>query len=257
VITSTANSHVQWIRDLQRKRRMRREEGLFVIEGIRLAEEAFRAGATPRLVVHGQHLDPRASSLVAGFAGRGAAVLLVSDHVLAACASTESPQGLAAVMPIPEIPLPTELSLAVVVDGLADPGNLGTLLRTSLAAGVEAVFLCSGTVDAYNPKVVRGGMGAHFRLPIQSASPEEVLRRLSGLAIWTAEPQAGLAYDRLDGRRPLALVIGGEARGPSEIWRGKATGTISIPTAGEVESLNAAVAAAVILFEIRRQRRTP
>jgi TrmH family RNA methyltransferase len=152
LITSTSNSRVQWIRDLQRRRRTRLEQGLFVVEGIRLAEEAYRAGATPRLVVHGQGLDLRASSLVAGFAGRGAPVLLVSDRVLAACASTESPQGLVAVMPIPEFPLPAQLSLAVVVDHLADPGNLGTLLRTALAAGVEAVFLSPGTVDAYNQR---------------------------------------------------------------------------------------------------------
>jgi TrmH family RNA methyltransferase len=175
---------------------------------------------------------------------------------LAACASTESPQGLVAVMPIPEIPPPAELSLVVVVDKLADPGNLGTLLRTALAAGVEAVFLSPGTVDAYNPKVVRSGMGAHFRLPLLSGSPEDVLPRLSGVPIWLAEPCAGLPYDRLDARRPLALVIGGEARGPSDVWRSKATGTVSIPMAASSESLNAAVAAAVILFEIRRQRGT-
>ena len=254
MITSTVNSRVQWIRALQRKRRARQEEGVFVIEGIRLAEEALRAGTTPRLVIHGQHPNQRASGLIDGFSRRGAPVYLASDQVLAACSATEAPQGLVAVVPFPEIPVPPRLSLALIADGLADPGNLGTLLRTSLAAGVEAVFLSSGTVDAYNPKVVRAGMGAHFRLPIVVEPLEMLVRRLSGLPLWLAEAHGGLAYNRLDARQPLALVIGGEARGPAEVWRHAAAGTISIPTAGDVDSLNAAVAAAVILFEIRRQR---
>jgi TrmH family RNA methyltransferase len=256
VITSTSNSKVQWIRSLQRRRRARQQEGAFVIEGTRLTEEAFRAGVTPRLVVHGPRLDQRTSRLVDGFARRGVPLLPVSDHVLAACASTEAPQGLLAVVSFPEVPVPARLTLALIADGLADPGNLGTLLRTALAAGVEAVFLSSGTVDAYNPKVVRAGMGAHFRLPIVHEPSEMLVRRFSGLPVWLAEPRGGLPYDRLDGRRPLALVIGAEALGPAEIWRRSAAGSISIPTAGDVESLNAAVAAAVILFEIRRQRGT-
>ena len=256
MITSTSNSRVQWIRSLQRRRRARQQEGAFVIEGTRLVEEAFRAGVTPRLIVHGPRLDQRTAQLVDGLARRGAPMLLVSDHVLAACASTETPQGLLAVLSFPEVPVPVQPTLALIADGLADPGNLGTLLRTALAAGVEAVFLSSGTVDAYNPKVVRAGMGAHFRLPIIYEPPEMLVRRFSGIPVWLAEPRGGIRYDRLDGRRPLALVIGGEARGPAEIWRRSAAGSISIPAAGDVESLNAAVAAAVILFEIRRQRGT-
>jgi TrmH family RNA methyltransferase len=171
-----------------------------------------------------------------------------------ACAATESPQGLVAVIPFPTIAVPAGLTLALVADGLADPGNLGTVLRTALAAGVEAVFLSSGTVDAYNPKVVRAAMGAHFRLPIVAAPAASLVARLSHLALWLAEPRAGLPYDRLDGSRPLALIVGGEAHGIAEVWRRASTGSLAIPTAGGVESLNAAVAAAVILFEIRRQR---
>ena len=109
MITSTSNSKVQWIRSLQRRRRARQQEGAFVIEGTRLTEEAFRAGVTPRLVVHGPRLDQRTSRLVDGFARRGVPLLPVSDHVLAACASTEAPQGLLAVVSFPEVPVPARL----------------------------------------------------------------------------------------------------------------------------------------------------
>jgi TrmH family RNA methyltransferase len=146
------------------------------------------------------------------------------------------------------------LSLAVVADGIADPGNLGTLLRTAWAAGVEAVFLTPGTVDAYNPKTVRSAMGAHFHLPLVSDTNEGILERLAGLELWLAEPRGGLPYDDLDARHPMALVIGQEAHGASAFWRSRAAGAVSIPMVSSVESLNAAIAAAVILFEVRRQR---
>lgn len=256
MITSTTNTRVQWIRSLQRKRRARQAEGLFVIEGTRLGEEALRAGITPRLVAHVPQLDERTSALVHGFARRGASILPVSDRVMAACASTDSPQRIVAVVPVPPPPALPRLTLAVVADGIADPGNLGTLLRTALAAGVEAVFLSPGTVDAYNPKVVRSAMGAHFHLPLVSDSNEGILQRLEGLPLWLAQPRGGQAYDRVDARQPMALVIGQEAHGPGDFWRRRAAGALSIPTEGSVESLNAAIAAAVILFEVRRQRGT-
>ena len=230
---------------------------MFVIEGLRLSEEALAAGGVPRLVLHTDEPDERRGRLIDAFAARGAHMLLVSEKVLRACATTESPQGLVAVVPLPNPPVPDLCTLALVADGLADPGNLGALLRTALAAGVEAVFLTSGTVDPYNPKVVRAGMGAHFRLPIRTESPATIRRRLDGLAFWVAEPHRGRPVYQLDARPPLALVIGGEARGPAEAWRRDNTVAVTIPTAPEVESLNTAAAAAILLFEIRRQRGIP
>lgn len=254
MITSLSNPRVQWIRELLRKRKARSEENLFVVEGVRLAEEALAAGGDPNLVLHTPDPDDRTARLIDGFVRRGAHALLVSDRVLRACATTESPQGLVAVVPIPHIPLPARPSLTVIVDGVTDPGNLGTLLRTALAAGVEAVFLTSGSVDAYNPKVVRGAMGAHFRLPIVSESPASIRRHIEGLGVWVAEPHDGQSIYQLDGRRPTALVLGSEARGPSPEWRGQGGIPVTIPIHSQVESLNTAAAAAVILFEILRQR---
>lgn len=230
---------------------------MFVIEGLRLAEEALGASGDPRLVVHTNAVDERARRVIEGFATRGAHALLVSENVLRACAATESPQGLVAVVPFPNRPLPAHFGLALIADGIADPGNLGALLRTALAAGVEAVFLTSGTVDPYNPKVVRAAMGAHFRLPIVTESAASIRRRLRDVTIWVAEPHRGRPVYELDARPPLALAVGGEARGPADAWRSDDTVAVTIPTAPEVESLNTAAAAAILLFEIRRQRGLP
>jgi TrmH family RNA methyltransferase len=155
---------------------------------------------------------------------------------------------------MPELAPPDPLTLALVADGLTDPGNLGTLLRTASAAGVQALFLTEGTVDAFNPKVVRGAMGAHLRLPIVSVPASELPQRLAGLRVWLAEARQGEPYDRVDWRPPSALVIGGEARGPQDSVRALSPSLVHIPMQAGSESLNAAVAAAVILFEIARQR---
>ncbi len=257
VITSTANRSVRLVRALQQKRRARQEEGLFVVEGTRWAEEVVAAGAPVRLVLHTDHLSARERGLVNQTARTGAEVRVVSEAVMAACSATESPPGLLMVLPIPALPLPERLTLALVVDGVRDPGNLGTLLRTALAAGVEAAFLTPGTVDPYNPKVVRAAMGAHLRLPLRTVEPADLPQALQGLQVWLAEARQGHPYYAVDWRQPVALVVGGEAQGPSAALRGLAHGQVHVPTPGEVESLNVAIATAVILFEIVRQRGLP
>jgi TrmH family RNA methyltransferase len=174
---------------------------------------------------------------------------------MAACSDTEAPQGLLAIVSMPDLPLPLPLDLALVADGLADPGNLGTIMRTALAAGVQAVFLTGNTVDPFNPKVVRAAMGAHFHLPIRLVDPEQAAPSLAGIKAWVAEAaEGGLPYTSVDWRAPSALIIGSEATGPSLAIRSLAAGAIHIPMAPAAESLNAAIASAIILFEIARQR---
>jgi TrmH family RNA methyltransferase len=146
------------------------------------------------------------------------------------------------------------LSLALVADRIADPGNLGTILRTALASGVEALFLTKGTVDPFNPKVVRGAMGAHFHLPIEILEPGALAQRLDDLEIWVAEAGQGMLYHEVNWRQPIALIISCEAHGPQPAIRSLAKGQVQIPMIGPTDSLNAAIAAAVILFEIVRQR---
>jgi TrmH family RNA methyltransferase len=254
MITSTSNKRIKWIRALQNKRRTREREQAYVIEGTRLVREAIAADHPVDLILYTDNLDDRGQELVEKMAHLGGERMLVSEAVMASCSDTQSPPGLLAVLPIRTILKPKSENLALVIDHLADPGNLGTLLRTALAAGVETVYLSEGTVDPYNPKVIRGAMGAHMRLPILVTDAKMLQRHLAGLDVWLAEAHAGKPYTEVDWRQPVALIIGGEAHGPQPAVRAMADGQVHIPMPGGAESLNAAMAAAVILFEIVRQR---
>jgi len=258
-ITSLSNDKVRLVRALQSRRRVRQQEGRFVIEGVRLGEEALRAGATPHFVLFtpAARQNRRAATLLDAWSARQVTLYEVSEAVMAACSDTTSPAGVLAVVPMPDVPPPEHPTLALVLDGLRDPGNLGTILRTALAAGVELVLLTPGTVEATHPKVVRAGAGAHFRLPIAAPGWAAITQMLRGCRTWLAAAQGERIYSEVDWRGRTALIIGGEAGGASERARVLAQETISIPMAAGVESLNAAVAAAVILFEAARQRRTP
>jgi TrmH family RNA methyltransferase len=176
---------------------------------------------------------------------------------MAACSGTETPPGLIALLPLPKLLPPSPIDLALVLDGLSDPGNLGTLLRTAMAAGVQSVLLTGDTVDPFNPKVVRAASGAHFHLPIQPAAVEDLPALLEGLDLWLAEARAGPAHTQVDWRPPCALIIGSESHGPSDTVRRLPLRPVHIAMARQTESLNAAVAAAVVLFEILRQRGLP
>jgi TrmH family RNA methyltransferase len=143
----------------------------------------------------------------------------------------------------------------LVLDQLRDPGNLGTILRSAEAAGAGEVVLAPGTVDLYNPKVVRGAIGAHFRLPVADLEWPAIGERVMGRAVWLADASGDMLYDAVDWRAPSALIVGGEAAGAGDHAAALATGRVCIPMAGNTESLNAAMAATVIMFEAARQRR--
>ena len=174
-------------------------------------------------------------------------------------ADTQTPQGIVAIFPIPDLEVSGggAVPLFVVADGIKDPGNLGTLMRAALAAGVSAIFTSAETVDPFSPKVVRAGMGAHFRLPHQTVdwqSPPPLLTNCHLKVI--AEANASTDYVEMDWTQSAVLIVGSETGGITEGARRFATSSTSIPLFGHVESLNAAVAGAVILFEAARQRRT-
>jgi TrmH family RNA methyltransferase len=262
MITSLSNPKVKWVQGLQSRRRTRYREERLVAEGTRLVQEALTAGMVPDLVLY--TLDwgetPAGVALLASLVGPA---LPVSQEVMAACSDTETPQGVLAVLPFPQHRIPSEPSLVLVVDQLRVPGNLGTILRTAAAAAVELVLLPPGTVDPFNPKAVRGGMGAHFRLPILQLDWDELEDHLVGLDIWLASAGGGSRYDQVDWTRPVALIVGGEASGAGDraarlatraAGSGRSGGRVQIPMPGGMESLNAGVAAGVLLFEIVRQR---
>ena len=255
MITSVANEKVKYVRSLYR-RRVRYQERHFVIEGVRLVREAFRAGIVPALLFYGEGIDasPGGGELLVEARKRGLTAFAVSERVMKALADTVSPQGVLAVAPFVELAPPADPTLVLIIDCLRDPGNLGAILRSANAAGVEQVILAPKTVDPYNPKVVRGAMGAHFRLPIVALSWPEIAETVAGIHVLLADARVERAYYEMDWTQPLALIIGGEAHGASREAKELATATVAIPMHGEAESLNAATAASVILFEAARQR---
>lgn len=264
-VTSLDNPTVKAVRALS-KRRERQRERAFVVDGVRLLEEALNAGATPRMVLicrellgEGEAQDRlliRLTELREG-AGRHMRLLEVTPQVLRSVSDTESPQGIVATFAFPERlePVPGT-PLIAIADGVRDPGNLGTMLRAALGAGVTAFYTTPTTVDLYNPKVVRAAMGAHFRLALRSNVGWDALdEALAGCAVWGAEAAGDTVYSDADWTAPSALIVGNEDRGITPEARARCSGLLAIPLGGGLDSLNAAVASAVILFEAARQRR--
>ena len=254
MITSTKNPRIQQIRKLQSSTRTRRKEGLFVVEGVRLAEEALVAGWQPALVLFMEGVSDRGERTADRFRAQGVEVLAVAPHVMQVASDTQTPQGILAVFSMPDWEIPAEPTFLLIPDGVRDPGNLGTLLRTALAGGVEAVILPPGSVDPFSPKVVRSGMGAHFRLPIVCMDWEACAPHLAKLKVFLADSAGGQPYHQASFGEPLALIIGGEAAGAGSQAARRATERVHIPMPGSSESLNAAIAGAILIFEVIRQR---
>jgi RNA methyltransferase, TrmH family len=259
VITSSHNPKIHQIRSLLSRRQERQQAQAFIIEGVRLAEEALHSGWQPRSVFFSSQLSARGKDLLEGFSQAGADIQEITPQLMETLAETEAPQGILAVFALRSLPLPAQLDFVLILDNLRDPGNLGTLLRTAGAAGAQAVLLAPGSVDAFSPKVLRAGMGAHFKLPILTETWDEIraiccVHSDPPLKIFLAEGQSGLPCWEQDLRQPLALIIGSEAEGASLQARQLAAGLVKIPMPGGSQSLNAAVAGSILIFEVVRQR---
>ncbi len=254
MITSSQNAKLKLVRALQGRPKERRAAGAFLAEGVRLLEEAQTAGWGFRFVLYDQTLSARGRELVQSLRAQGVDVEEVAAHLMKSISETETPQGILAALVLKPLPVPAKLTFALIPDEIRDPGNLGTLLRTALAAGVEAVFIPPETADAFAPKVVRAGMGAHFRLPVLPLGWDEIRTRLSGLQIYLADAAGDKSCWQAEFRYPLALIVGGEAEGASGSARQLADESIHIPMPGQAESLNAGVAGSILMFEVVRQR---
>ena len=259
MITSPQNLKVKRIRGLLENRKNRQQEKVFVIEGVRLTEEALKSDSQIELVLYSAELSTRGLALIAQFSEMGCPVEEVDAGILRSLSETETSQGILAVLPQPVSELPKTWDLLLVLDRIRDPGNLGTMLRSAAGAGVQAVVLTPGSVDAFGPKVVRAAMGAHFRLPILTLDWPEIIAacRQSDprpAALLVADSAGGDPCWDADLRQRLALVIGSEADGPQQAALEAANGLVHIPMPGKAESLNAAVAAAILLYEVVRQR---
>ena len=253
MITSSQNPKIKLVRALLGRPKERREADAFVVEGVRLIEEAESRDWGFRFVLYDHSLNARGSTLVENLLSHEIEVEEVSEPLMKSLSDTETPQGILAVLQFSHLPISTSPDFVLIPDQIRDPGNLGTLLRSAAAAGVQAVFLPPETTDAFAPKVVRSGMGAHFRLPIRSMMWEKIRRETNGLQVYLADMDGTSCWET-DLRGPLVLIVGSEAEGASEDARQLATQKISIPMAGEVESLNAGVAGSVLMFEVMRQR---
>jgi len=255
MITSSQNPKLKLARALQGRSRERHEAGAFLAEGVRLVEEAANRQWGFRFVLYDETLSERGKSLVESLKLRGVECEDVSPSLMQSLSNTETSQGILAVLDLSPIPCPVSITFLLIPDQVRDPGNLGTLLRTAWAAGVQAVFLPPETTDAFAPKVVRAGMGAHFHLPIHAMTWNEIERvcRQARLQVFLAD-MGGTSCWTTDLRPPLALIVGGEAQGASREAQKLANARLSIPMPGGAESLNAGVAGAILMFEVCRQR---
>lgn len=252
---------VQRLRRLSRRRSVRVEERAYVIDGPTLVAEAIDAGVEIEEVL----AEPGANQALLDRAeAAGAVVRMVPDGVLARATDTVTPQPVAAVARFAERTVdgvladlaPPELVLVLV--GVSDPGNAGTLLRSAEAAGAEAVVFCDDAVDPYNPKCVRGSAGALFRLRVvRSVASDEALAALGrrGIRSLGTVVRAGTPYDQVDLAAPTAVVLGSEAHGLAPGLADRLDLAVTIPMRGGAESLNVGMAGTIVCFEALRQRR--
>ncbi len=254
---STAKSKL--LRKLQ-ARKYRRREGLFVAEGVRLVEEAAACGAGIEWAVAAATDDPRCTALVEQLSGV-TEVYLADDKELSALLDAANPQAVAAVCRLPEYGLetldPPEQALIVICDTLRDPGNFGAVVRTAAAAGCSAVVAAGSGVDPWNPKAVRGSMGAVFRLPvIECDSPERLAGYLeaNNFTTYLADMGGVNLYSLQNIPSRCAVVIGGEAGGAGAFSARLNPTALSIPMAPGAESLNAAVAAGIMIYQLSHTR---
>lgn len=260
MISSTANSRVKNIVALQKKGKERKRQGLFVIEGRKMFEEVLRDApdAIAEVYVTEAYLEAPGQRQVL----QSVSYEVVSDGVMKAMAETMEPQGVLATVHIPcydkRALLQRETAVWIALEDLRDPGNLGTILRTAEAAGVTGVILSDGSVDIYNPKVVRSTMGAIFRVPHFYA--EDFIGELeafqqAGATIYAAHLSGVGYYDEPEYSGRSVILIGNEANGLSEAAAATADCLVKIPMEGKAESLNAAVATALFVYEAYRKRR--
>lgn len=254
MITSTANSQVKTVVNLLKKSGERRKLGLFVIEGIRMFSEV------PKDRIHKIYAAE-------SFVKEGAGVLeeydyeTVSDNVFRQMSDTKTPQGILAIVRMPEYDISDVITkknpLVIVLENIQDPGNLGTIMRTAEGAGASGVIMSKDTVDIYNPKTVRSTMGSLFRVPFVRA--EDICHTVTelcamGICTYAARLNGSREYYMEDYRQGSAILIGNEGNGLTEKLAACAQKRIKIPMGGKLESLNAAVSAAVIMYEAARQR---
>lgn len=258
-IVSAANPKIKRWQKLHTKKG-RQAQQAFLIEGRHLVEEALRAGLTPEAVIVREGMD-RPEPWWDELEQKGVPCYVVPPPLFQRLSATQHPQGVAAVLPYIRPPQPLKALLGkprltgLVVDEVQDPGNLGTMVRTAEALGADFLLLGPGTVDIYNDKVVRASMGSLFRVPVYKGELGDWLEQCQrqGVTVVAAEVQAPVQLNEVAFPPKVAFLVGNEARGVSSRLAQNADVRLAIPMIGAAESLNVAVAAAILLYERMRQ----
>lgn len=257
MITSTGNPQVKHLLQLQKKSKVRNEEKLFLVEGLRMFVEVPEERVEKVYVSESLYNKKKAELRLNRFSYE-----ILSDNVFQHVSDTKTPQGILCVVRQQQYNIEEILQKKdphfVVLDNLQDPGNLGTIVRTAEAAGVSAVFLNRESVDLYNPKTIRSTMGSIYRMPvIYVKNLVELLQKFKkkGVQSYAAHLEGRNAYDAENYTTGTAILIGNEGNGLSQEVADQADIRVRIPMEGKVESLNAAIAASVLMFEVYRQRR--
>lgn len=260
MITSESNGQMKEILKLQKSARERKKKKLFVVEGIKMVGEAFQYGKLKQVFFsqvfwEGNQQDWRELTGQISYE-------VVADTVFQRVTDTVTPQGVLGIVEMPAYHLEELLQDArhsyVLLDDVRDPGNLGTIMRTAEGAGMSGVIMSKGTVDLFNSKVVRATMGAIFRVPFyyEENFPEMIEQmKFRNIPVYGTMMQGSMVYDEPDYTCGAGIVIGNEANGISPEVMEVLTAGIRIPMEGKLESLNASVAAAVLMYEVARQRR--
>ena len=257
MITSTSNPQVKKLLQLQKKSKVRNEEKVFVVEGLRMFVEVPEERVEKVYISESLYNKKKQDLNLNRFS-----VEILSDHVFQHVSDTKTPQGILCIVKQKHYDLKELLQVKnphfMVLDNLQDPGNLGTIVRTAEGAGVDAVFMSKDCVDIYNPKTIRSTMGSIYRMPFLYVDDLlELLEELkkAGVQSYAAHLNGKNAYDEESYQGGTALLIGNEGNGLRDEISKKADIWIRIPMCGQVESLNAAIAASVLMFEVSRQRR--
>ncbi|MCD6356601.1 MAG: RNA methyltransferase [Anaerolineaceae bacterium] len=259
MITSISNQKVKWVRDLLSAKKHRDASRMMIVEGVRLAEEALSVNSTVHLCLYSKRLSER-GRLVLEKIEKTTTVDEVSPELMDRISDTKASQGILLILPYPNIPLPKQADPVLVLDKIQDPGNMGTILRTAAALGVGAALLTPGTTDPFAPKVMRSAMGAQFKLPIRWMDIEAIghfckQKEETQIDILIASADCPQSCWEKDLSKPICLVIGSEAKGVSDRMRQIADGCLKIPLVKDIESLNAAISAGILLYEIQHQRK--
>lgn len=259
MISSAKNDQIKTVIELKKKAKARNEAGLFVVEGVRMALELPKDRTERVYVSEGFLKNPDSRRVLEGLSGYET----VTDSVFSAMSDTQTPQGILALVrqygyELSDVLQAGSAAQLVVLESIQDPGNLGTIIRAGEGAGITGVIMSRDTVDIYNPKVIRSTMGSVFRVPFFYA--DDILEtakelKRSGIRLFAAHLDGRNNYDKEDYTGNTGFLIGNEGNGLTDELSALADTWIRIPMAGKVESLNAAVAASVLMFEAARQRR--